>query len=266
MKQTFLFAVAAAAAAAYPLRADTSASPYGVCAHICKGEQWKLAEPKFKVLKPAGVRWVRNGFTWAQAEPSQGVWDYSKLDLVAATAKEHEIDILPILAYDVPWGHPTYQHLDKWREYVRRTVSRYAGQFRYWEVWNEANIAEAPGPKLEPEQYVQVLKAAAEEIRKIDPKLTILFTGTSGVPVPYIEECLKLGAADYFDVLNIHPYVRRNADSHGGRVRENPAGRRSDRRRGKVHRIFSGMSTNRSARSSHKTVNFASYFFLFLSG
>ena len=122
------------------LAADTSGSPYGICAHICKGEQWKLAEPKFKVLKPAGIRWVRNGFTWAQAEPEQGRWDYSKLDLVAETAKKHGVDILPILAYDVPWGHPVYRHLDKWREYVRRTVSRYGKQFRYWEIWNEPDL------------------------------------------------------------------------------------------------------------------------------
>lgn len=189
------------------LAADTSGSPYGICAHICKGEQWKLAEPKFKVLKPAGIRWVRNGFTWAQAEPEQDRWDYSKLDLVAETAKKHGVDILPILAYDVPWGHPVYRHLDKWREYVRRTVSRYGKQFRYWEIWNEANIHEKPGSKLEPEQYLQVLKAAHEEIKKIDPGIQVVFTGTAGVPIPYIEACLKAGAADWFDVMNVHPYL-----------------------------------------------------------
>lgn len=189
------------------LAADTSGSPYGICAHICKGEQWKLAEPKFKVLKPAGIRWVRNGFTWAQAEPEQGRWDYSKLDLVAETAKKHGVDILPILAYDVPWGHPVYRHLDKWREYVRRTVSRYGKQFRYWEIWNEANIRIEKSPKLEPEQYLQVLKAAHEEIKKIDPEIQVVFTGTAGVPIPYIETCLKAGAADWFDVMNVHPYL-----------------------------------------------------------
>ena len=52
------------------LAADSPDSPYGVCAHVCKGEEWKLAEPKFSVLKRGGIRWVRNGFTWGQAEPA----------------------------------------------------------------------------------------------------------------------------------------------------------------------------------------------------
>lgn len=196
-------------AALLPLLADTSRSPYGVCAHICKGEQWKLAEPKFRVMKPAGIRWVRNGFTWEQAEPKQGVWDYSKLDIVAETAKRYQIDILPILAYDVPWGHPVSKHLELWREYVRRTVSRYGKQFRFWEIWNEPNIHERPGSKIDPEQYVQILRAAQEEIKKIDPDLQVVFGGTAGVPIPYIEACLKAGGANYFDVMNIHPYIQR---------------------------------------------------------
>ena len=191
------------------LLADTAKSPYGVCAHICKEEQWKLAEPKFQVLKAGGIRWVRNGFTWAQAEPEEGHWDYSKLDIVAETAKKYDIDILPILAYDVPWAHPAHQHLDQWREYVRLTVSRYSKQFRYWEVWNEANISESRirDSLLSPEDYTKILRAAYEEIKKIDPEIQVLFTGTAGVPVPYIESCLNAGATKYFDIMNIHPYA-----------------------------------------------------------
>lgn len=191
------------------LAADSPDSPYGVCAHVCKGEEWKLAEPKFSVLKSGGICWVRNGFTWGQAEPKQGVWDYSKLDIVAETAKKHGIDFLPILAYDVPWAHPAYRHLEQWREYVRRTVSRYAKQFRYWEIWNEPNINEKPGSLVPPENYVELLKAAHEEIKKIDPELKVVFGGTSGVPVAYLEKCLKAGAADFYDVMNIHPYLNR---------------------------------------------------------
>lgn len=204
-KLTVLFA----GLALFCLAADSPDSPYGVCAHVCKGEQWKLAEPKFSILKNGGVRWVRNGFTWGQAEPKQGVWDYSKLDLVAETAKKHGIDFLPILAYDVPWAHPAYRHLDQWREYVRRTVSRYAKQFRYWEIWNEPNINEKPGSLVPPENYVELLKAAHEEIKKIDPQLKVVFGGTAGVPVAYLEKCLKAGAAEYYDVMNIHPYLNR---------------------------------------------------------
>ena len=36
-----------------------------------------------------------------------------------------------------------------------------------------------------------------------------MFGGTAGVPIPYIEACLKVGGAEYFDVMNIHPYMER---------------------------------------------------------
>jgi len=180
---------------------------YGVCAHFCKKNQLKLAEPKFLAMKPMGIKWVRNDFLWRLAETAPGKWDYSGLDKAAALLKKHQLNFLPILSYDVPWAHPAWKHLDSWSEYVRRTVSRYQSQFKYWEIWNEENSDLGSGSKMTPEQYIKLLKKAAETIRSIDPNLKIVFGGTAGVPIEYIRKCIDLGAAEYFDVMNIHPYV-----------------------------------------------------------
>ena len=85
-------------------------------------------------------------------------------------------------------------------------MSRYAKDLRYWEVWNEQNGSGFWRDRPSGANYVPLLKRAYDEIKKIDPELTVLYGGTAGVPLGYIEDSLKAGAGAYFDVMNIHPY------------------------------------------------------------
>lgn len=207
MKKMLFFILTAAAMA---LLAQNTESPYGICAHVSRMPEWKNADRELKVIKSGGIDWVRTDFDWKYIQKKPGEWDYSHLDELLKTAKKQKVNILPILCYDVPWVVPVYKNLDRWREYVRRTVSRYAKDLRYWEVWNEANHINGPDyTRLNAEQYTGLLKAAYEEIKKIDPNLQVLYGGTAGVPVPFIERSLKAGASRYFDIMNIHPYAGR---------------------------------------------------------
>lgn len=199
----FLFFLFAAASAA-----NAAETPYGVCAHVSRMPEWKIAAKELDAVKAGGIGWVRTDFDWKYIQPKQGIWDYSKLDRLVQTAKEKKVNILPVLGYDVRWARPVDKHLDLWREYVRRTVSRYSGELRYWEVWNEANqINSSEYTRLTPATYTKLLKAAYEEIKKIDPSIQVLYSGTGGVPIPFIEKTLQAGAAQYFDIMNIHPYA-----------------------------------------------------------
>lgn len=183
-------------------------SPYGVCAHVSRLPEARQADREFALMKSGGIDWVRTDFDWDGIQKKPGQWDYSHLDLLVQTAREQEIRILPILGYDVKWVVPVYNHLDQWREYVRRTVSRYASELRYWEVWNEANHVNGSSyTRLDADTYCLLLKAASEEIKKIDPELQVVYSGLAGVPVDFLEQTLKSGAAQYIDVINIHPYT-----------------------------------------------------------
>lgn len=194
-------------AAMLTLTAGDPHSPYGICAHVSRLPEWNNADRELQTAKAGGIDWVRTDFDWKYIQKSPGQWDYSHLDSLLKTAKKHNVKLLPILGYDVKWAVPVYRNLDLWREYVRRTVSRYAEDLRYWEVWNEANLTNGPDyTRLNAEQYTELLKAAYEEIKKIDPDLQVLYTGTGGVPIPFIEATLKAGSAQYFDIMNLHPY------------------------------------------------------------
>lgn len=182
-------------------------NPYGVCAHVSHGEfRIVPSDQYFPALRNAGVNWVRTDFDWASVEKREGEWNYNHLDDLVVLSKNESIDILPILNYSVPWARPAWKNLDKWSEYVQRTVSRYSDDLRFWEVWNEQNYSFWDDDKPDAANYAILLKRTYEEIKKIDPELTVLYGGTSGVPLSFIAESLRSGAGDYFDVMNVHPY------------------------------------------------------------
>ena len=187
------------------VEAETTQHPYGVCAHVSRAEL-EIAPQEFDRMHEAGISRVRTDFDWSGVEPRRGEWEFGRLDRLIRIAQEKKIDILPILDYDVPWATPAWKHLDAWGEYVRRTVSRYAKELRCWEVWNEQNSLNFWRDTPDGANYTRLLRRASEEIRAIDPELTVLYGGTAGVPLNFIEESFRAGAGKWFDVMNIHPY------------------------------------------------------------
>ena len=183
--------------------ADRLQDPYAICAHVSRGELG-VATDEFKRLSEIPVNWVRTDYDWGGIQRNQETWNYDHLDKLIALSKAANVNILPILDYDVKWAHPAYKNLDLWAEYVQKTVSRYAKDIRYWEVWNEQNgFWDRPARG---EDYTPLLKRSYETIKAIDPDLQVLYGGTAGVPFGYIEATLKAGAAPYFDIMNVHPY------------------------------------------------------------
>ncbi len=185
--------------------AEESSSPYGAHSHLYRPQEWRHFPKNLDVMRQGGLQWMRTDFLWSLVEPKEGTWDFSQFDKIVAEAEKRDIHILGILGYSVSWAKPAWEHPDQWSEYVTKTVSRYKGRVRFWEVWNEQNI-EVFWKDPNPEKYTCFLKRTYEAAKKADPDTTILFGGTAGIPMEFIEQCLKAGGGAYFDVMNIHPY------------------------------------------------------------
>lgn len=179
--------------------------PYGICAHV-NGGSFAVAPQKFAKVRELNCNWVRTDFEWKRLERSRGRWDFSRLDSLVSLAGESGIHLLPILDYDTEWASPAWKNLDAWGNYVRKTVKRYAKDLRYWEVYNEQNARSFWRGIPDGRIYTSLLKRSYQEIKAVDPSLTVLYGGTAGVPLSYIEDTFRAGATAYFDVMNIHPY------------------------------------------------------------
>ena len=179
-------------------------SPFGVCAHISFGDLY--LDKKLQAIHDAGIRFVRADFVWSLIENPQGEWHFEKIDATLSELEKYDLTFLPILDYDTPWSRPVLEHLDLWKEFVRKVVTRYQDKLRYWEVWNEPNLEQFWYSKPNAADYAKLLIESSRVIREIDPNLKVVYGGTSGIPFKFIEESFAAGACEAFDVMNIHPY------------------------------------------------------------
>jgi hypothetical protein len=141
--------------------------------------------------------------------------------------------------------------MEEWRKQVQDQVKRYgpdgslwkenpnvkALPIRYWEILNEPNIEflNPPQGMSRVQLYAQILKAASEEIRKLDPQVKIIAFNPAGgsmtgkpspdVYVPqfqyygwrrFIKETVQLTGPDCFDAVGLHPYSMPLGPEAGG--------------------------------------------------
>lgn len=187
-----------AAGMAVPLFAQES--PFGICSHMSRSEDFAIREQNMQKLNQAAIKAFRTDYDWYYVEPRQGEWQFRMYDDLLKSAKEHNLMILPIINSGTGFAHPSLQHKELWLRYINKMVARYKNDLRYWEVINEHNIG------MSPVDYTKLLKGAYQTIKAIDPGLQVLYGGTMGIPFEYIETTLQQGAGDCFDIMNIHPY------------------------------------------------------------
>jgi hypothetical protein len=110
--------------------------------------------------------------------------------------------------------------LDAWRSYVRTLGTRFKGDIRYWEVWNEPDCT--CFYQGTPEMLAELTRIAAEELRAIDPSNVIIapaFTEES-VGLGMMDDFLKAGGGRYVDIMAWHQLNRAEPEQDTTRIKE----------------------------------------------
>lgn len=188
------------------------------------------------VMNKLGISWGRawnegaDYFLWYNIEPRKGVFDWTYADKAVANAAKHGVNILGVFGYPPLWAaeNPQYKTIphgqaymsgrwkprsvEEWSNYIYQTVSRYKGQVKYWEIYNEVDF-HPPGMPASfsgsTQDYFELLKTAWNAAKKADPECKVLISGFStgavcDLNMPY--DLLKMGAAKYIDIFSIHSY------------------------------------------------------------
>ncbi len=165
---------------------------------------------EMEMLAAAGFRWVRMDLGWENIERERGKYDFSAIDRLVSQLERFKIKALFILDY----SHRLYEQdnsvrTDEGRSAFARwaaaTAKRYEGRGFLWEVWNEPNISFWK-PTPDAAVYSALAHAAAAQIHKTSPGEAVIGPACSGIDVPFLDGCFKMGVLEDFAGVSLHPY------------------------------------------------------------
>ncbi|MCS7276029.1 MAG: endo-1,4-beta-xylanase [Dehalococcoidia bacterium] len=184
----------------------------------------------------AGIVWIRMGFPWSWVEGTPGRFNWATHDVLVAKARSLGLEVMGSLGYTAVWASSAPPEVTRavdrerypprdyeaWGRYVYQTVSRYRGQVRYWEVWNEPDLG-GEGPfgfwRASEAEFARLLAVAYQNVKRADPQARVVIGGLSlgGSPgvlnedfFPRILRDPTYPAARYFDIAAFHQYGSRD--------------------------------------------------------
>lgn len=189
-------------------QSKTKCSMFGMNFHM-ERPNVEQVDKTLKLLSFAGVSSVRAWWDWGIAEYYKGKFNWETFDSQVRLAQKHNIELLCIIGrvYGPKWtgskkAFAPPDNMHDWNNYVEKVVSRYKGKVKYWEIWNEPDIAFKI--KHNPLIYVELLKRAYKTIKSIDPDAKVV--GICGSFMKFIEPVVRAGALKYMDIFSYHCY------------------------------------------------------------
>lgn len=192
---------------------------YGMVAFLWWREE--VADRDLNLIRDAGFSWVRQNVHWIDVELYKGGFDWRYSDRIVRQVRERGLHLLFRL-HGLPrpgWvslpDDPTLPvPVEDFADFCSAVATRYRGQVRAYQVWNEPNLArEWEGKLPNPEGYVRLLRACYIAIKQADPDALVVSAGMAptgtGLPaaIPdtdYFIGMYEGGAAPYFDLLGVH--------------------------------------------------------------
>lgn len=194
------------------------------------GDAVSLRE-RFRKARAIGITDIRLDWEWRKAEAQRGVYDWRHFDVLVRVAHEEGMSLLPIVHYAPEWAltgtakpSGTYEMAPRteafvdFAKFVLASIRRYGpdgeapvpfAPIRFWQIWNEPNMAEFWGPKPDPKRFVLMMQQVRAMIAPVQHKVQLVHAGLSKSDVDFIWKLWdvdpKYGGT--FDIFSVHPYL-----------------------------------------------------------
>jgi polysaccharide biosynthesis protein PslG len=174
------------------------------------------------VVQQTGFEWVRFQMEWSQFQRGPESWDPLPMDRVIQDVFSSGLKILVTVAKAPDWAlDPSGQQLladyGAFEEFMAFVSDRYKGRVQAWEIWNEQNLAHEVNGFVRASDYVDLLRAGHNGIKRGDPNALIVFGGLTpnGVNDPtiaiddvqYMQEIYAFNDGEvrqYYDIMGSH--------------------------------------------------------------
>lgn len=218
-----------------PVR-NTGINPLGVNVFLEQEVEVAKRRQTLQMVKDAGIGWIRQQFPWEDLErPSKGrFWDekyeqstWDKYDNIVKLAWQYGLQLIVRLDLPPRWAHPGNDwaatppdNFEDYGDFVHAVVSRYRGKVKYYQLWNEPNLAVEWGRKpVDAREYVRLLKIGYEAAKQADPDVVILSAALAPTieetwqalsDQVYLQQMYDAGAKPYFDIMSVMAYGLRS--------------------------------------------------------
>jgi hypothetical protein len=234
--------LAAALAVAFPAAPALARLPSGFVGIASEDVYYNAGVYRSQSLaaeRRAGVRLIRQQFTWESIERSPGRYDLSYLDSYVGAAAANGIRLLPTLS-DAPafYERPTHQRgfppprdYGKMAAFARVLVKRYGPRgslwtlpqfsryrryaIRSWQIWNEPSLPVYWPPRPSAREYARLLKVVGRAIKREDRRAEIVTAGLPNSKLPgavpptrFIAALYRYAGRSAFDTLAFNAYAR----------------------------------------------------------
>lgn len=176
-----------------------------------------------RLAKNGGFKWIKQRFEWRNIErDAKGQFEWTEPDRIVKAIKDSNLRIVARID-----GHPGWSRaqgifpddgppdrLSDFTDFLSALASRYKGRIDAYEIWNEPNLAREWGRRPpNAAEYVQLLKASYDTIKRADSQALVITAGLSPTTdvsanarsdVMYLREMYAAGVKGSFDLLGVH--------------------------------------------------------------
>ncbi|MGC8874023.1 MAG: O-antigen ligase family protein [Chloroflexia bacterium] len=230
-----------------PRIAEADVPPLGVNLFLDREPEEATIRRTLAFTRDMGAHWVKQLFPWEQIEPDAkgDFWDerygrstWEHYDRIVQLCQEYGLELIVRLDRPPPWARarvlasprlqaalaedPTRDitgppdRLEDYGDYVYAVVSRYRGQVRYFQLWNEPNLAnEWNWEPIDPERFVELLRIGYTRAKEANPEAVILFPSLApndGLDprhmsdLEFLRRVYEAGGGAYFDIMSAQLY------------------------------------------------------------
>ncbi|MBI5878255.1 MAG: cellulase family glycosylhydrolase [Chloroflexi bacterium] len=216
--------------------AHNGVNPFGVNTFLNQEVEPQKRARQLDLIRDAGFKWIRQEFPWEDIEihgkgdfddrrnPPAVVSAWDKYDGIVRMAAERGIGVIARLSTPPRWTRSDPNaiattppdNLNDYGDFVAAVVSRYRGQIRYYQIWNEPNVYPEWGDRaVSPEGYVDLLKAGYTRAKQADPEAVIIAAPLAPTielgprdmnDFVFLQRMYDAGAKDFFDILSVNDY------------------------------------------------------------
>ncbi len=188
-----------------------------------------------------GAGWTRVRFMWSALQPNDASqWNDADLEAIVNAELAAGREVVGLIVNTPAWALkesnvagvpggmdlPADDPANRWAQFIRALVGRYAGRVEHWIIWNEPDIWDNTYPGQtwggSVEEFLQFQRIAYTTAKATNPNAVIHLAGTTVWwdtnygRTPFLKRFFEALVADpnaagnnyYFDVATVHQYFR----------------------------------------------------------